>query len=169
MSADPKLGPYVGPRAFSREESQRFFGRDRESDDLFSLVLAHPVVLVYSASGAGKSSLLNAGLTPLLEDEEFEVLGSGDVAGPPVDVPIANSYLFHALNKWNVDRCLGLSLKELAGMTLQDFLLRLDQQGVGERRALIFDQFEKFFTSPVERSDKRRAVITQIADALEDA
>jgi WD40 repeat protein len=54
-------------------------------------------------------------------------------------------------------------------MTLHDFLVRLDQQGMAERRALIFDQFEKFFTSPVERSDERRVIITQIGDALEDA
>jgi hypothetical protein len=171
MSAAPELEPYAGPRAFGRDERQRFFGRDRESDDLLSLVLAHPVVLVYAASRAGKSSLLNAGLIPRLEDEEFHVLGSARVAGPlPADAGgIANTYLFHALSRWNSENTgLGLSLTELAGMTLQDFLQRLDQRCSGKPRALIFDQFEEFFTH-VDKGDERRVFIGQIADALGDA
>lgn len=171
MSVAQQLEPYVGPREFRREEQQRFFGRDRESEDLLSLVLAHPVVLVYAASGAGKSSLLNAGLIPRLEGENFQVLGSARVAGPlpPGAGPIANSYLFQALSRWNSESRLGLSLTELVGMTLQDFLLQLSQRGPAEQRALIFDQFEEFFISPADRGDERRAFIGQIADALEDA
>ena len=64
-AADQK--PYVGPRPFGRDEKDLFFGRDREARDLCSLVVAHPIVLLYAASGAGKSSLLNASLIPLLE------------------------------------------------------------------------------------------------------
>ena len=32
--------PYVGPRPFTREERRRFYGRERETDDLLSLVIA---------------------------------------------------------------------------------------------------------------------------------
>ena len=67
--------PYVGPRPFDRAERGRFYGRDQEARALVSLVVAHRVVLLYAASGAGKTSLLNAGLVPLLEEEDgFEVL-----------------------------------------------------------------------------------------------
>ena len=66
--------PYVGPRPFGHDEKDLFFGRDREARDLCSLVVAHPIVLLYAASGAGKSSLLNAGLIPLLEARGYEVL-----------------------------------------------------------------------------------------------
>src|SRR5262249_60574664 len=71
--------PYVGPRPFGRDEKDLFFGRDRETRDLCSLVVAHPIVLLYAASGAGKSSLLNAGLIPLLETRGYEVLPSAPV------------------------------------------------------------------------------------------
>src|SRR5258708_2516971 len=63
-AADQK--PYVGPRPFGRDEKDIFFGRDSEARDLCSLVVAPPLVLLHAASGAGKSSLLNAVLIPML-------------------------------------------------------------------------------------------------------
>ena len=59
--------PYVGPRAFAAGE--RLFGRDRELADLVDLVIAERIVLLYAPSGAGKSSLLHAGLIPRLRAE----------------------------------------------------------------------------------------------------
>ena len=64
--------PYVGPQAFRRGDA--FYGRDRETADLLDLVIAERVVLLYSPSGAGKSSLIAAGLVRQLEAEGFEVL-----------------------------------------------------------------------------------------------
>jgi len=66
--------PFVGPRPFKPEDAPLFFGRTDEADELLSLVVAEREVLLYSQSGAGKTSLLNAGLRPLLEKEGFEVL-----------------------------------------------------------------------------------------------
>jgi hypothetical protein len=45
--------PYVGPRPF--ETGEPIFGRDREVTDLYYLLSAERVVLMYSPSGAGKS------------------------------------------------------------------------------------------------------------------
>jgi hypothetical protein len=66
--------PYVGPRPFEREHAPLFFGRDREANELVSLIISHTEVLLYAQSGAGKSSLVNARLIPLLEAEDFDVL-----------------------------------------------------------------------------------------------
>ena len=75
------LSPYVGPRPFEESDADLFFGREGEMRELLSHVVANKVVLLYAASGAGKTSLLNAGVIPLLEHEErFEVL---PIAGPP--------------------------------------------------------------------------------------
>ena len=57
--------PYVGPRPFERRHAALFFGRDREVNELVSLIISHTEVLLYSQSGAGKSSLVNARLIPL--------------------------------------------------------------------------------------------------------
>jgi WD40 repeat protein len=58
--------PFVGPRPYSFEESARFCGRTREVEDLAALVIANRCVLLHSRSGAGKTSLINAGLLPRL-------------------------------------------------------------------------------------------------------
>ena len=72
----PEFEPYVGFRSFEEHDQRIFFGRKREVSDLLSLVIAHPVVLLYAQSGAGKTSLLNAGLILCLRQEGLEVLPS---------------------------------------------------------------------------------------------
>ena len=64
------VNPFVGPRPLER--GQPIFGRDREIDDLYYLLSAERIVLFYSPSGAGKSSLLQAGLIPRLQ-AQFDV------------------------------------------------------------------------------------------------
>jgi len=61
--------PYVGPRPFEREkeDSDRFFGRSHETQEIVSMIFGHPITLVYAQSGAGKTSLFNASITPKLE------------------------------------------------------------------------------------------------------
>src|SRR5687767_3110588 len=58
--------PYVGPRPFTEEEERFFFGRTEEIEILTSLVVARRASVLFAQSGAGKSSLLMAGLTPRL-------------------------------------------------------------------------------------------------------
>lgn len=67
--------PYVGPRTFTEKEQSLFYGRDREVEDLIHLLLAERIVLLHSPSGAGKSSLLQAGLIPKLQELHFETKG----------------------------------------------------------------------------------------------
>ncbi len=139
--------PYVGPRPFGRDEKDLFFGRDREARDLCSLVVAHPIVLLYAASGAGKSSLLNAGLIPLLEARGYEVLPPARVSGR---IPHAiktsevnNVYVFNVLSSWagpSVDP------RDLVKGDIASFLARLPDRtdAAGERvlRVVLLDQFE---------------------------
>ncbi|MFJ5986620.1 helix-turn-helix domain-containing protein [Lentzea sp. NPDC092896] len=60
--------PYAGLTAFGQQDAERFFGRDRLIDRLTRQVGDDRVVVVVGASGAGKSSLLRAGLMPRLGD-----------------------------------------------------------------------------------------------------
>ena len=118
--------PYVGPR-FRREDQSIFFGRSREANEPFSLVISHSEVLLYAQSGAGKTSLINAKLEPLLEGEEFEVLPVArmrtGVAGWE-QLAIANVYVFHTLVSWAGD---SLPAQALARMTMPEFLKQREQ------------------------------------------
>ena len=119
--------PYVGPRPFKREDARFFFGRERESNELLSLVISHPEVLLYAQSGAGKTSLINAKLLPLLEDEGLEMLPLARVQGPPSALPqsqIANIYVFNTLVSWTKGAA---APEKLAKMTLREFLKQREQ------------------------------------------
>ncbi len=59
--------PYQGLARFEPADAERFFGRDQLVEDLTGLVRANRCVVVLGASGSGKSSLLRAGLIPVLQ------------------------------------------------------------------------------------------------------
>ena len=60
----PPKEPYRGILQFRLLDWRIFFERDAETERLANLVSLYRGVLLYGQSGAGKSSLLNAGLIP---------------------------------------------------------------------------------------------------------
>ncbi|HEY6968923.1 MAG TPA: hypothetical protein VJA94_06955 [Candidatus Angelobacter sp.] len=58
--------PFPGLRSFDLEESHLFFGRDGQSEQLISKLAQWHFVAVIGTSGSGKSSLVRAGLLPVL-------------------------------------------------------------------------------------------------------
>ena len=64
--------PFIYLNWFGREHAEIFFGRSNEIKKLYDKVnnpAAPPLVLLHGNSGVGKSSLLEAGLLPRLENE----------------------------------------------------------------------------------------------------
>ncbi|RKT54009.1 XRE family transcriptional regulator [Saccharothrix australiensis] len=58
--------PYAGLAPYGTADAEWFFGRDRILEDLEARIASRRFVAVFGASGAGKSSLLRAGLVPRL-------------------------------------------------------------------------------------------------------
>ncbi|MFB8414416.1 hypothetical protein ACFC63_02720 [Streptomyces albidoflavus] len=58
--------PYPGLRRFEVEDEALYFGRTHLVEQLAALVRSRPVSAVVGVSGSGKSSLLRAGLVPVL-------------------------------------------------------------------------------------------------------
>ncbi|WP_432842141.1 hypothetical protein [Dactylosporangium sp. CA-092794] len=54
--------PYIGLAAFQTEDADRYFGRERLVEELTTALSRRRLVGLFGASGAGKSSLLRAGL-----------------------------------------------------------------------------------------------------------
>jgi hypothetical protein len=63
--------PWPGLESFEEEACAFFFGRDREAASLLDHVRDAPVTVLYGRSGLGKTSLLRAGLFPLLREQNF--------------------------------------------------------------------------------------------------
>jgi WD40 repeat protein len=126
--------PYVGPRPFTTDEKDRFFGRDQEASQLIPLVIAERLVLFYSQSGAGKSSLINARLIPGLEQRNFKVL-TGRVSGQAAEVVDAeNVFTYNLLLglEHAAGRGASLDAQRLAHMTLAEYLADLEIEPVTE-------------------------------------
>ena len=63
--------PWPGLESFEEDSHAFFFGRDREIQSLHKHVREAPVTVLYGQSGLGKTSLLRAGLFPLLREHGF--------------------------------------------------------------------------------------------------
>src|SRR5437763_12550753 len=68
MSSIP-LCPYRGLMAFREQDASFFFGREGFTQRLVQACLTEPFTAVVGSVGAGKSSVLNAGLIPHLRQE----------------------------------------------------------------------------------------------------
>src|SRR2546423_4731526 len=139
---------YVGPRPYEEKNAAIFFGREREARDLLSLVIANQLLLIYAPSGAGKTSLINARLIPMLSTVKepalvpqlgsgkgFDVVPIARVSGlVPEDIdldatPNSNIFVFNTLVSWR-KREAGkesakerkLAEKELIEMRIGDYL-----------------------------------------------
>ncbi|SNY78691.1 hypothetical protein SAMN04244553_1362 [Nocardia amikacinitolerans] len=158
--------PYVGPRAFTANEA--LYGRERERRELTDLLIAERIVLLHSPSGAGKTSLIQAGLLPELARESLSVSHTLRVnAFTPK--PVANRWVYSvALALVGEDR-----LDDYQGIehaTLTGVLERLDsEQAPDAERVLIFDQFEEILNlDPTDRRGQEE-FFEQLGAALENA
>ena len=129
--------PYRGLAVFRQEDAAWFFGRERPTAALARLLSGHShgILTLVGASGAGKSSLLRAGLVPTLQKDGLAVDGSAQwpiVIMSPGDDPVA---------------ALGNRVPDLAGDVRAAVTAYAEREaGPGARLVLIVDQFEESFT-----------------------
>lgn len=166
------IEPYVGPRSFRKEQRAFFFGRDEEADELVSVITAHSAVLLYSQSGAGKTSLLNAKLIPKLEEEEtFHVLPPMRVQGQlPASLKVGRNANIFVLNALMSSGQVDVSRANL-NMTFHEYVAQCgehtNEYGEQAPTIMVFDQFEELFTSYPGRWMDREDFFRQIGEALE--
>ncbi|MBU1750486.1 MAG: TIR domain-containing protein [Chloroflexi bacterium] len=116
--------PYPGMVPFSEADSARFFGRDREVQDLLERLRLHPFLTIIGSSGSGKSSLVLAGLVPALR--QSGLFGPG-------------KWLVRTLRPGEAP----LAALQAAGGDIVDLS---DLQSPTSNLLLIVDQFEELFT-----------------------
>jgi WD40 repeat protein len=131
--------PYKGLQPYTEADRAFFFGRERDSEIIASNLYASPLTVLYGESGVGKSSVLLAGVVPLLRQT------------PSVAVVV--------FRQWQDARFASVlrgeilsAVKESTGKDMAvDESLPLDEFIVACNRAsrapifFIFDQFEEFF------------------------
>jgi WD40 repeat protein len=174
----PRPNPYVGPRAFKTGET--LYGRDGDILNLYYLLLAERVVLLFSPSGAGKSSLIHAGLIPRLQ-EKFGFLPIIRVNQEPPESLLYsrgfNRYVFSALLSMEetVAEDNRLPPEHLATLSLSGYLTRRAQPNHQDDETvkpvfeiLIFDQFEEILTTAPNDYEAKKIFFDQLGEALHD-
>lgn len=184
--AEPLLAnPYRGVHPFRYVDEQYFFGREIVVEDLLIEISLYRLVLLFGESGAGKSSIINAGLIPALKKRGFNperLRVSPETKDQPILVEqiqasehqdgIALPSIFDTLRPEKA------SLAERTPCFIDTFLNTIHEKAQEARPVLIFDQFEELFTLFESRGEKgksddnvktQRAILkTIIALATED-
>ena len=178
--------PFVGPRSF--QPGEQLYGREREARQLLDLIIAERIVLLYSPSGAGKSSLIQAVLISSLTREGFQVRPIMRVTNPDVQVAdnqsayryviAAQSYLTgHAKEismtgdgRVDFDTYLaqsGVPAQPVNGQPVADSDKRIRAAPEpADPEILIFDQFEEILSMDPTDVDAKTEFFTQVGTAL---
>src|SRR5262249_31768281 len=149
-----------------------FFGREEMIDTVIDGLARRNLVVVHGASGSGKSSLVRAGVLPLLEIQQgrrrrwltaiqrpaggpLRNLASAlaDLLGPPPDsIQAIDSVTF-----WHTRLALGRSV-------LDDIEALLSTNGAS--LCLLVDQFEELFRYAKERSREEAELLIELLCVL---
>ena len=174
--------PWIGLKSY--QEGQPLYGRNKEVLALSQCILNHPQTVVYGKSGIGKSSILEAGIFPVVRKVGvFPVRIRLDHNAEPYNQQIFKR-VFEALSSLRKDnlnddgervtRFEKGSADELVPVidpekeTLWEFFHRylfLDENGERIIPMPVLDQFEEIFTLESDR-EKILAFFAELADLL---
>ena len=71
MEATADRSPFKFLDSYTASDRDIFFGRDTEVEEVYSKVFQSNLLLVYGASGTGKSSIINCGLANKFSDSDW--------------------------------------------------------------------------------------------------
>ena len=163
---------FLGLQPYTEDDAYRFKGRTEESQELFRLIVRNDFTVCYAESGEGKTSLLNAGVFPLLRENMYF----------PIAITFTSDDYQVTPDNFNtiIDRCIKDSITEYneknKGVNVEYRLCSTDFQGLDCQTELqqelskyswwklrnykpqamgltftpvfVFDQFEEVFNMP---------------------
>lgn len=163
---------FLGLQPYTEADAYRFKGRTEESQELFRLIVRNGYTVCYAESGEGKTSLLNAGVFPLLRQNMYF----------PIAITFTSDDYERTPDSFDtiIDRCIRDSIAEYnetnKGINVEYKLCSSDFQGLDSQANLqqalsqyswwklrnykpqamgltftpvfVFDQFEEVFNMP---------------------
>ena len=163
---------FLGLQPYTEADAYRFKGRTEEAQDLFRLIVRNDYTVCYAESGEGKTSLLNAGVFPLLRQNMYF----------PIAITFTSDDHEHTPDSFDaiIDRCIKDSIadynEKYKGVNIEFKLCSTDFQDTDRLSALqqelskyswwklrnykpqamgltftpvfVFDQFEEVFNLP---------------------
>jgi tetratricopeptide (TPR) repeat protein len=177
-------GPYPGARPFLQTDQERFFGRAADAALVAEWWRTNRLTYITGPAGRGKTSLLQAGVRPLLSGEKQPVPADPEaglrlpgpdprkplvlpvgrlsygVSFPAASLPVHNPYTLALMRSWVPSEI----APRLAGQSLQDFIAGLARDGI------IFaaiDHVDELLAEASQRQAHRRAFLRELRESME--
>ncbi|MFG2002166.1 tetratricopeptide repeat protein [Spirillospora sp. NPDC048911] len=158
----------MGQRPLTENDHRWFCGRDAEIEELAAQWRDDRLTVLYGASGVGKTSLLRAGVFPMLAAMRADVLPIGRVSHsstfPMAALPDQNPYTLALLASWWPEQ----SAARVSPLSISGFLSRReppDRHGRTGPTLVAIDQAERLFTSADQRH--RLRFVDELQEAME--
>ncbi|MDH4461122.1 MAG: hypothetical protein QE277_06855 [Flectobacillus sp.] len=156
---------YPGPKPFRTDERNIFFGREKDIEEFYKYIFLHQMVVLFGKSGYGKSSLINAGIIPLLMEQNrqihyFEIKFGPYIEGRTSPIEVIRTKIAEKTHEHSP-----LVLEKYLATDNSFWHLLKNYQISHEANEFIFffDQFEELFTYPHEQILEFKQ---QLADVL---
>ncbi len=162
VASAARVNPFPGIVPFDERDAWCFFGRDSEIEEILDRLSARRLVAVIGVSGCGKSSLVRAGVVPVLRLGAAENLPGRwriHTFTPGNDPSAALRTALQAPPPWPAT---SFHLVTLAKQTLQP----------NEKLLLVIDQFEELFrfraeTQPIDAGNEADLFVNLLLNAID--
>jgi WD40 repeat protein/energy-coupling factor transporter ATP-binding protein EcfA2 len=145
--------PYKFLSYYDTTDADLFFGREAISQQLVAKIANHKLVLINGKSGSGKTSLINAGILPLLVARGYFTMVFRDYGYPTETIKAGLA----SLKDTNID---------LSGSNTLLNCLRVTIEQTKRPVAIFLDQFERFFLNLP--TDRRGRFVRELKDCLNE-
>ncbi|MDJ0837336.1 MAG: protein kinase [Acidobacteriota bacterium] len=148
-----KHQPFRGLEVFREQDRDFFFGREAISRRLFEHLQQHRFLAVLGPSGSGKSSVVQAGVIPLLRERRHLIALFTPHSNPLEEAAFALARLFNARDRPQYAETVLKRLEENPdALHFMGRELLIDNPEV--RLYLVVDQFEELFTLSQQNKDR---------------
>jgi hypothetical protein len=153
---------YPGLKPFERSQSAVFHGRRDDIQRLSNLVLRERLVVLFAKSGIGKTSLLQAGVAPEIERQDYAMVF---LRADKTDAPILDgvSSMLNSSPHVSGRDSTGETPGQFQTLWEQVKRLEFDLSGLPATPVLVFDQFEEVFTL-AHSEDSRNRFLNALAE-----
>ncbi len=157
--------PFPGLRPFRRDENHLFFGRESQVSEVLDKLIKNKFIGIVGNSGIGKSSFVNCGILPKLEQDinetknKWHVVNFRPGAGPLKQMSLALKEELKVTGLYNDDT------DEEKAVDTSDKMSELGQEfysTTGKKLLIYIDQFEEIFRFPEGNEAESNEIATFI-------
>ena len=154
-----KPSPFKFLDSYQQSDKKVFFGRKKETQDLYNALTGVKVLLVYGPSGSGKTSLIECGLRNLYSDADWFALTIRRGNHLPASV-------YHTINRSLNQKIVLDPLTKLPPNNATGFAQAVEKLFTEKYQPiyLLFDQFEELLISGTE--DEKKLFFTELNNLI---